>query len=73
MYQIIRGLADKEAMERVLQLVAQVEGGELSLARVTKLFEALEMGKQSQQLVHSAIIILIVHIADSTSLIYYQC
>ena len=54
MYQIVRGLADKETMERVLQAAAQVEGGELSLARVTKLCQALEMGKQSQQLVNSA-------------------
>ena len=53
MYQLVRGLADKESMERVLQSAAQVEGGELSLHRVTKLCEALEMGKQSQQLVNS--------------------
>ncbi len=41
-------------MERVLQAAAQVEGGKLSWTRVTKLCEALEMGKQSQQLVNSS-------------------
>ena len=40
-------------MERVLQAAAQVEGGELSLMRVIKLLEALEMGKASQKLVDS--------------------
>ena len=54
MYQLVRGLADKEAMERVLQAATQVEGGELSLPRVIKLCEALEMGKQSQHLVNSS-------------------
>merc|ERR1712082_579207 len=53
MYQLVRGLLDKETMERVLQSAAQVEGRELSLSWVTKLCEALEMGKQSQQLVNS--------------------
>ena len=41
-------------MERVLQSAAQVEGGELSLTRVIKLLEALEMGKTSQRLVDSS-------------------
>ena len=31
MYQLVRGLSDKESMERVLQAAAQVERGELSL------------------------------------------
>ena len=54
MYQLVRGLEDKEMLERVLQAAAQVEGGELSLNRVTKLCEALEMGKASSTLVNSA-------------------
>lgn len=54
MYQMIRGLRDRDMMERVLQAAAQVEGGELSLTRVIKLLEALEMGKSSQRLVDSA-------------------
>ena len=54
MYQVVRGVADRDMQEKVLQAAAQVEGSELSLTRVTKLCEALEMGKQSQQLVNSA-------------------
>lgn len=53
MYQMIRGLNECDQMERVPQAVAQVEGGELSLTRVIKLLEALEMGKSSQKLVDS--------------------
>ena len=53
MYQMIRGLHDRDQMERVLQAAAQVEGGELTLTRVIKLLEALEMGKTSQKLVDS--------------------
>ena len=53
MYQMICGLHDRDQMERVLQAAAQVEGGELSLTRVIKLLEALEMGKASQKLVDS--------------------
>ena len=54
MYQMVRGLGDSECMERVLQAAAQVEGGELSLHRVVKLCEALEMGKASKQFVDQA-------------------
>ena len=54
MYQLVRGLADKEVMERVLQAAAQIEGGELSLVRIIKLCKALKMGKQSQHLVNSS-------------------
>ena len=50
MYQLVRGLADREMQERVLQAAAQVEGGELSLTRVVKLCEALEVGKLSQEM-----------------------
>ena len=51
MYQMVRGLADPDIQARVLQAGAQVEGGELSLNRVMKLAEALEMGKSDQELV----------------------
>ena len=54
MYQMIRGLNDPEIQARVLQTGAQVEGGELSLNRVMKLAEALEMSKQNQELVTGA-------------------
>ena len=54
MYQLVRGLADVTAQERILESAAQVEGGELSLTRVIKLAEAFEMGKSSQELVNSA-------------------
>ena len=54
MYQTICGLKDKEAIQRVLQSAAQVEGGELSLTRVIKLCQALEIGKDSQQLVSNS-------------------
>ena len=54
MYQLVRGLADVTAQERILEAAAQVEGGELSLTRVIKLAEAFEMGKSSQELVNSA-------------------
>ena len=53
MYQLVRGIADKDMQERVLQAAAQVEGGELSLTRVVKLCEALEMSKLSQELVNN--------------------
>lgn len=52
MYQFIRGLADVSAQERILETAAQVEGGELSLARVLKIAEAFEMGRASQQLMN---------------------
>lgn len=48
MYQLIRGLHDVQAQERILEAVAQVEGGELSLSRVIKLAEAFKMGKTSE-------------------------
>ena len=51
---MIRGLADVQAQERIMEAAAQVEGGELSLNRVLKLAEAFEMGKSSQELVNSA-------------------
>ena len=54
MYQLIRGLSDVAAQERILEAAAQVEGGELGLTRVLKLAEAFEMGKTSQELVNSA-------------------
>ena len=54
MYQLVRGIQDRDQQEQVLQAAAQVEGGELSLARVVKLVEALEMGKVSLDLVNSA-------------------
>ena len=54
MYQLIRGLADIQDQERIMEAAAQVEGGELSLTRVLKLAEAFEMGKASQELVNSA-------------------
>ena len=54
MYQLVRGLADVSAQERILESAAQVEGGELSLTRVIKLAEAFEMGKTSQEMVNSA-------------------
>ena len=54
MYQLVRGLSDTEIQARVLQAGAQVEGGELSLNRVMKLAEALEMGKSDQELVSGA-------------------
>ena len=54
MYQLVRGIQDRKMQGRVLQAAAQVEGGELSLVRVIKLCEALEMGKVSQEMVHSA-------------------
>merc|ERR1712082_488581 len=53
MYQLVRGLADRDMQEKVLQAAAQVEGGELSLVRVVKLCEALEVGKVSQDLITS--------------------
>lgn len=53
MYQMIRGLADVKAQERIMEAAAQVEGRELSLNRVLKLAEAFEMGKTSQELVNS--------------------
>ena len=54
MYQLVRGMQDRDQQERVLQAAAQTEGGELSLARVIKLVEALEMGKVSLEMVNSA-------------------
>ena len=54
MYQLIRGNTDPEIQARILQAGAQVEGGELSLNRVMKLAEVLEMGKTSQELVSGA-------------------
>merc|ERR1712059_148142 len=54
MYQLIRGLGDPDVQAKVLQTEAQVEGGELSLNRVMKLAEALEMGKTNQELVSGA-------------------
>ena len=54
MYQLIRGLADTQSQERIMEAAAQVEGGELSLTHVMKLAEAFEMGKSSQELVTSA-------------------
>ena len=54
MYQLIRGMQDRDQQERVLQAAAQVDGGELTLTRAVKLVEALEMGKVSLDLVTSA-------------------
>ena len=54
MYQVVRGLEDRDMQERVLQAAAQVEGGEMSLTRVIKLCEALEMGKFSQDIFHNS-------------------
>ena len=51
-YQFLRGLHDTNAQERILEASAQVEGGELSLARVVKLAEAYEMGKTTQESVN---------------------
>ena len=54
MYQLVRGMADVSAQERIMEAAAQVEGGELSLTRVLKLAEAFEMGKSSQELVNAS-------------------
>ena len=54
MYQIMRGLSDTTAQERILEAAAQVEGRELSLTRVIKQAEAFKMGKASQEMVNSA-------------------
>ena len=53
LYQFIRGLADSHSQDRILEALAQVEGGELSLIRVLKLAEAFEMAKTNQQLVNA--------------------
>ena len=53
MYQVVRGLSDLTAQERILDAAAQVEGEELSLTLVIKLAEAFEMGKSTQELVNA--------------------
>jgi hypothetical protein len=52
MYQFVKGLKDTHAQERILEASAQVEGGELTLARTVKLAESFEMGKSSQEYVN---------------------
>ena len=52
MYQLVRGMQDRDQQERVFQGAAQVEGVELSLTRVVRLVEALEMGKVSQEMMN---------------------
>ena len=54
MLQLVRGLCDPAILERVLQEGASMEGGNLSLAKVVKLVEALEIGKQNHTLVSKA-------------------
>ena len=54
MLQLVRGLQDMTIQERVLQEAASVEMGELSLAKVLKLVEAVDMGKFSQAFIFKA-------------------
>ena len=49
----MRGLADPQTQERILEAAAAVEGGQLSLTRVLKIAEAHKMGKDSQSHVNS--------------------
>ena len=54
MYQLVHSIHDRDMQERVLQAAAQVEGGEMSLTRTVKLCEAIEMVKESQEMMHGA-------------------
>ena len=55
MYQFVKGLKDTHAQERILEASAQVEGGELMLARTVKLTESFKMGKSSQEYMNTLV------------------